>query len=483
MERRQPFVSVGIMHADKIKFKLNGNYNLSGCKPSESHGECMCKFEGKPYVGSQEVEQSGNELLFDGKFYKEFILVPVVDESNPDSETFWLRDVTIGVNFHWERKEDEKFRGFLKFIIDEGKVCAVNMIGIEDYLKSVISSEMNASSSPELLEAHAVISRSWLMAQMENRRVIKKDEQPVSSCVVTDDEVIKWYDREDHKLFDVCADDHCQRYEGLTKESTNTVAKAVDATWGKVLSYKGEICDARFYKCCGGVLEEFENAWEPKHYNYLLNVRDNEEALKAEAKGDFKAALSKDDLTIEENAEKWILGNPDSFCNTHDKKILSQVLNNYDQETVNFYRWKVEYTADEISAIAKKRSGIDFGTITDMIPVERGTSGRLTKLKIVGTKRTVTIGKELEIRKTLSESHLYSSAFIVRKYNAAGEEIKNISNEANENRPVRFELIGAGWGHGVGLCQIGAAVMGERGYKFDQILLHYYPNSEIVKKY
>ncbi|MDD3910984.1 MAG: SpoIID/LytB domain-containing protein [Bacteroidales bacterium] len=483
MERRQPFVSVGIMHADKIKFKLNGNYKLSGCKPSELHGECMCQSEDKPYVGSQEVEQRGNELLFDGKFYKEFILTPVVDESNPDSETFWLRDVVIGVNFHWERKEDEKFKGFLKFIIDGGKACAVNMIGIEDYLKSVISSEMNASSSPELLRAHAVISRSWLMAQMEKRRVIKKNEQPISSCVVTNDEVTKWYDREDHKLFDVCADDHCQRYEGLTKESTKNVAKAVDATRGKVLSYKGEICDARFYKCCGGVLEEFENAWEPKHYNYLLNVRDNEEATKAEANGDFKDALSKDDLTIEKNAEKWILGNPDSFCNTHDKKILSQVLNNYDQETENFYRWKVDYTVDEISAIAKKRSGIDFGTITDMIPVERGTSGRLTKLKIVGTKRTVTVGKELEIRKTLSESHLYSSAFIVRKYNAAGEEIKNISNEANENRPVRFELIGAGWGHGVGLCQIGAAVMGERGYKFDQILLHYYPNSEIVKKY
>lgn len=482
MERRQPFVSVGIMHADKIKFKLNGNYKLSGCKLSELHGECMCQSE-KPYVGFQEVEQRGNELLFDGNFYKEFILTPVVDESNPDSETFWLRDVVIGVNFHWERKEDEKFKGFLKFIIDGGKACAVNMIGIEDYLKSVISSEMNASSSPELLKAHAVISRSWLMAQIEKRGVIKKNEQQISSCVVTDDEVTKWYDREDHKLFDVCADDHCQRYEGLTKESTKNVAKAVDATWGKVLSYKGEICDARFYKCCGGVLEEFENAWEPKHYNYLLNVRDNEEAAKAEAKGDFKDALSKDDLTIEKNAEKWILGNPDSFCNTHDKRILSQVLNNYDQETENFYRWKVNYTADEISAIAKKRSGIDFGTITDMIPVERGTSGRLTKLKIVGTKRTVTIGKELEIRKTLSESHLYSSAFIVRKYNAAGEEIKNTSKEANENMPARFELIGAGWGHGVGLCQIGAAVMGERGYKFDQILLHYYPNSEIVKKY
>ncbi|MCI1720234.1 MAG: SpoIID/LytB domain-containing protein [Bacteroidales bacterium] len=489
MNSIQPFVSVGIMHADKIKFKLNGKYQLTSCKSSAAADaeNNLCAHTDRIFSGEHTVELNNGRLLLDGEGCDEFILTPTEDssEDEPKSElgTFWLYDVTIGVNFHWERKENEKFRGFLKFIVDEGKACAVNLIGIEDYLKSVISSEMNAAASGEFLKAHAVISRSWLMAQIAKRNNINSKTAPVNSFITTDKEIIKWYDREDHKKFDVCADDHCQRYEGLTRESTKTVADAVDATWGKVLSYKGEICDARFYKCCGGVLEEFENAWEPKHYDYLLNVRDNEDAAESERKGDFSAALSKTDLTKEENAEKWILDNPDSFCNTHDKKILSQVLNNYDQETVNFYRWKVEYSADEISAIAKKRSGIDFGTITDMIPVERGTSGRLTKLKIVGTKRTVTIGKELEIRKTLSESHLYSSAFIVRKYDASGKEIKNVSAEANGNGVARFELIGAGWGHGVGLCQIGAAVMGEKGYKYNEILRHYYPNSELIKKY
>lgn len=472
----QPFVSVGVMHAEKIKFNLDGNFKLTcSTHPYGPEG-------GKEliYTGEQEVEIKDNELCFNGKKCSDFILTPVVTKHGEAGGTFWLRDVTIGVNFHWERKEDERFCGYLKFIIEDGKVCAVNMVGVEDYLKSVISSEMNASASEEFLKAHAVISRSWLMAQMEKRKMIKKGDVLQSSCIKSDDQVIKWYDREDHKKFDVCADDHCQRYEGLTRETTKTVEKAVDNTWGKVLSYKGEICDARFYKCCGGVTEEFENAWEPKHYDYLLNVRDNEDAAVSERKGNFSAALSKIDLTKEENAEKWILDNPDSFCNTHDKKILSEVLNGYDQETVNFYRWKVEYGADEISAIAKKRSGIDFGTITDLIPVERGVSGRLTKLKIVGTKKTLIIGKELEIRKTLSESHLYSSAFIVRKYDTAGKEI---SSGTENNRPARFVLIGAGWGHGVGLCQIGAAVMGEKGYKYDEILLHYYPNSEIVKKY
>ena len=272
--------------------------------------------------------------------------------------------------------------------------------------------------------------------------------------------MIKWYDREDHINFDVCADDHCQRYQGITRASTETVRQAIAATRGQVLMYDGQLCDARFSKCCGGVYEEFENCWEPVHYHYLEARRDGENET------DFP------DLTVEENAHEWIMSRPEAFCNTADAEILSQVLNNYDQETTDFYRWKVTYGQDELSKLAFNRSGIDFGNIVDLVPIARGTSGRLYKLKIVGTKKTLTIGKELEIRRTLSTSHLYSSAFVVEK------------GEADANGlPSTFSLYGAGWGHGVGLCQIGAAVMGAKGYPYDKILLHYFVDADIEKMY
>ena len=280
-----------------------------------------------------------------------------------------------------------------------------------------------------------------------------------ATCIQTEDIYIKWYDREDHELFDVCADDHCQRYQGITKASNPNVAQAIQATRGIVLSDGQEICDARFSKCCGGISEEFPYAWEDRSYSYLKAVYDGKETH------EFP------DLTIEENAEKWIRQTPGTFCNTHDKHILSQVLNNYDQETQQFFRWTVDYTQAELSALIKEKSGIDFGNIIDLIPVERGKSGRLSKLKIVGTKRTLTIGKELEIRRTLSPTHLYSSAFIVEK------------GRIKDGVPQTFHFIGAGWGHGVGLCQIGAAVMGEQGYTYRQILFHYYKNAQIISLY
>ncbi|NDW12518.1 SpoIID/LytB domain-containing protein [Bacteroides sp. 214] len=270
-------------------------------------------------------------------------------------------------------------------------------------------------------------------------------------------EFIRWYERDAHTNFDVCADDHCQRYQGITRASTEIVQQAVKATSGQVLSHSGKICDARFSKCCGGVFEEFQNCWEEIRYPYLAKQRDS------------KSITDIPDLTDEATADKWIRTSPEAFCNTTDKKTLSQVLNNYDQETTHFYRWKVEYGQKELSELALSRSDIDFGDIIDLIPVQRGTSGRLVKLKIVGSKRTMVIGKELEIRRTLSTSHLYSSAFVVDK----------ITNEEE----IKFILTGAGWGHGVGLCQIGAAVMGEEGYKYDEILLHYYIGADIEKLY
>lgn len=434
----EPKVSVGIMFEPQIVFVLGGEY-LS---------------EGKSYSGEQRLFVSDGKVSFNGNLYDELLFEPVKAES-----TFELKDVTIGINFHWERKENQSFSGSVKFIVEDGKITAVNVLSVEDYLTSVISSEMSATASLELLKAHAVISRSWLLAQIQKNKEIVESKQEYSTMVVTEDELVRWYDREDHTRFDICADDHCQRYQGVTRASTSIVRDAIAQTRGLLLMSDGKICDARYSKSCGGAFEEFQYCWEDIKYPYLVKQRDS------------KTETELPDLTIEEEAEKWILSSPESFCNTTDKEILSQVLNHYDQETVNFYRWTQEYSQKELSALILKRSGVDYGDILDLIPVERGTSGRLVKLKIVGTKKTKTIGKELEIRRTLSESHLYSSAFVVEKV-------------GNENGvPQKFVLKGAGWGHGVGLCQIGAAVMGEKGYKFDEILLHYFVGASLEKLY
>lgn len=434
----EPKVSVGIMFEPQIVFVLGGEY-LS---------------EGKSYSGEQRLFVSNGKVSFNGNLYDELLFEPVKAES-----TFELKDVTIGINFHWERKENQSFSGSVKFIVEDGKITAVNVLSVEDYLTSVISSEMSATASLELLKAHAVISRSWLLAQIQKNKEIVESKQEYSTMVVTEDELVRWYDREDHTRFDICADDHCQRYQGVTRASTSIVRDAIAQTRGLLLMSDGKICDARYSKSCGGAFEEFQYCWEDIKYPYLVKQRDS------------KTETELPDLTIEEEAEKWILSSPESFCNTTDKDILSQVLNHYDQETVNFYRWTQEYSQKELSALILKRSGVDYGDILDLIPVERGTSGRLVKLKIVGTKKTKTIGKELEIRRTLSESHLYSSAFVVEKV-------------GNENgAPQKFVLKGAGWGHGVGLCQIGAAVMGEKGYKFDEILLHYFVGASLEKLY
>ena len=434
----QPEVNVGIIYGEqKIDFEFNSPYRVSA----------LLENEPLTVAGVQSVTCENGRVLWNGREYDELLFTP------EGLGTFWLRNVTIGVNFHWERREDQKFEGKLKFIVENGALTAINVIGVEDYLTSVISSEMSATASENLLKAHAVISRSWLLAQIEKNKEIVAQKKEYSACTCTDDELIKWYDREDHVNFDVCADDHCQRYQGLTRASTKKVRDAIAQTWGEVLAYNGKICDARFSKCCGGAVEEFQHCWEPVKHGYLVKLRDSENP----------ADLP--DLTVEENARKWIMESPDAFCNTTDKDILSQVLNSYDQETVNFYRWKVEYDKKELGELILKRSGVDYGEILDLVPVERGTSGRLVRLKIVGTKKTMTIGKELEIRRTLSASHLYSSAFVVEK---SGN---------------KFILHGAGWGHGVGLCQIGAAVMGEKGYNYEQILLHYFVGASVEKRY
>lgn len=422
-----PTVAVGIITAKAVDIDFHGAFRRTG--------------DGALVSGSVRFENLDSKLDF---------------EPAEDGAVFEVKDVMIGVDFHWQRRENQTFAGALSLLpCADGSITVVNRIGVEDYLRSVISSEMSATSSPELLRAHAVISRSWLLAQIRKNERIADGARAYDACTVTDDEIVRWQDREDHTDFDVCADDQCQRYQGVTRQSTAAVAEAVDATAGIALTDpdSGELADARFSKCCGGVFELFENCWEPVHHSYLT------------VRSDAPDALVYPDLRYESRARAWIEASPEAFCNTADESVLSQVLNNYDRESIDFYRWTVRYGVEELSDLVRERTGIDFGTITDLVAVERGTSGRIVRLRITGTKRSMIIGKELEIRHALSRSHLRSSAFVVDR---DGDD---------------FVLRGAGWGHGVGLCQIGAAVMAEKGYGWREILAHYFPGAELKKIY
>ena len=431
---QQPKINVGIMAAKEIRFCLNDSYT-----------DGRSSFEGEMKISAQGGRLNWNGILIDSLTLK----------PNEHGSTFTLHDVTIGIGFHWERKEEQTFPGQLRFIIEDGQVRAINVLPVEEYLTSVISSEMKPTASREFLRAHAVISRSWVLAQLRSpyRKTLQSDTAPVVNDHILS-RIIKWYDHDQHTLFDVCADDHCQRYQGRTRIISAAAEQAVRDTFGQTLTSQGHLCDARFSKCCGGVTEQFETCWQDEHKPYLIALRDssiNEGALPG--------------LTVEENAREWILSEPKSFCNSADGNILSESLNGYDLETPDYYRWRVEYTVGQISDIFRRKSGLDIGDIVDLRPIKRGPSGRIYELEIEGTKSTVTIGKELEIRRTLSESHLFSSAFIVEK-TADG-----------------FILHGAGWGHGVGLCQIGAAVMAAKGYTYREILQHYYPDTNLGRFY
>lgn len=435
----EPDVRVGIVSAESIRFSLNGDYVAKG----------------EVITGAQEVAFSEGGILWNGNIYRELTFSPC-----GEGVSFSLEDVTIGVSFHWERKETQTFQGTLKLMVEADKICAINCLPVEDYLVSVISSEMKATSSLEFLKAHAVISRSWLLSQIERRRRQGGDNNGFFSFIKKEDEIIRWYDRDDHTIFDVCADDHCQRYQGVTKANNVHVEEAVKETRGQILMSGKDICDARFSKCCGGVTEEFQYCWEDKPQPYLVALRDGADTLPTVP-----------NLMNEEEADRWIRTVPEAYCNTHDENILSQVLNDYDQETADFYRWRVEYTQEQIAGLISDNLKLDLGEIKELVPVARGKSGRIWKLRIEGTKGSFTIGKELEIRRALSKTHLYSSAFVVDRL------------DITAGVPRRFVLTGAGWGHGVGLCQIGAAVMGENGCKYDQILMHYYRGAEIRKIY
>ena len=435
--KEHPYVSVGIMESTEINFVLNGVFAVNG----------------QHITGVQQATLSEDKIAWNGQEAMEFIFTPLTA-----SCSFTLSDVVIGIHFHWERKEQQTFPGCLKLVVGKNSIIAVNIVHIEDYLLSVISSEMKASASLEFLKAAAVISRSWLLKQIENRQ--RRNTMTTEGRIDTAEELASWNDRADHTLFDVCADDHCQRYQGIQKATSTTVRQAIAETRGMILTSGDEICDARFYKCCGGMTEEYPTCWENLRFSYLSCVRDS-------TPGPEKFP----DLTTETEADHWIRSNPSAFCNTQDKNILQQVLNDYDMETMDFYRWKQEYSQQELRALITEGTGKDLGDIIDLQPLERGKSGRIYRLRIVGSRQSFIIGKELVIRRVLSTSHLYSSAFIVDR-----EDVRN-------GVPQRFILHGAGWGHGVGLCQIGAAVMGSKGYSYDKILQHYYQGAIIEKIY
>lgn len=448
VNKSAPEIEVGIMKAEKIRFRLDGKFQV--------------KQEDTVLAGDAEAEIVDGKIIIkcnDAQLVsiEPMLLIPIDKEKS----RFTLHDVVIGIGFHWEQKEEQEFQGALKLMNFDEEVQVVNVISVEDYLISVISSEMRGDSSPALLKAHTIISRSWLLAQIEKQDELAGSGETYELEHRTEEEYIRWYDREDHELFHVCADDHCQRYQGTTRSHNPEVIKAVRETAGEVLSYDGRICDARFSKCCGGVVEEFQYCWEPVVHPYLRRVEDNP------ADSGIKTA----DLKVEANAVEFIQASPEAFCNTTDAALLGQVLNDYDQSSNDFFRWELSYTQEEIASLISEKSGMDFGKVLDLVPVERGESGRLHKLKIVGSKQTLVVGKELEIRRWLSTSHLYSSAFIVKK-----EQVEN-------GVPGRFHLRGAGWGHGVGLCQIGAAVMASKGYSHTEILVHYFIDASIEKRY
>lgn len=444
MINKEPNIHVGIVEREsEVKGVFNGAYELP----------TTIRLQGAFSVRVTD----GRIVLFDSESV-EVMKAPEILCRPLGAATFTLNDVTIGIRFHWERKEEQTFGGSLRLIAaPDGTITAVNDIGVEEYLKSVISSEMSAEAPEELLRAHAITSRSWLVAMLEREQRVSASGVPAMRSRESASEIVRWYDREDHSLFDVCADDHCQRYQGITKIITATASKAIEDTRGSFLVHGEEICDARFYKACGGRTENFENVWEETLVPYLHSVSDSQRPHPP--------------ILSEEEARTWILSSPEAYCNTNDAAILSQILPSFDQETTDFFRWRIEYLPLQLKEILLAKSGIDFGDILSLTPVLRGPSGRILRLKIEGTKKMVVVGKELEIRRWLSKSHLYSSAFVV-----------DVERDKSGN-PAKFVFRGAGWGHGVGLCQIGAAVMAAKGKKAEEIVLHYFPGARLQRLY
>jgi len=434
----QPKLTVGVMDRQaEVSGRLDGNFRWD--ESSSVSGRFSAKAKARTIVLGDEAD-------------REVCCSKSIRLTGQEGSTFSLFNVTIGSRFHWERAEDQTFQGSLILLSrNDRTITVINEILLEDYLKSVISSEMSGAAPKEFLKAHAILSRSWLLAALDRKKKKIGKSTAASKTTKKRGEVLRWYEREDHDLFDVCADDHCQRYQGMTRIVSKRAEEAVLETRGRVITYQDELCDARYSKACGGITEDFDTAWDNKRIPYLRSISD--------------ALIPHRPITTEEEASAWILSNPQAYCCTKDERLLEKILPDFDRETIGFFRWKVDYSRTELEAILREKSGFDFGTLKAIVPLHRGPSGRISRLRIVGSKRSVVVGKELEIRRWLSRSHLYSSAFVV------------------EPEAKRFVFHGAGWGHGVGLCQIGAAVMATRGFSAEEILNHYFQGIEIKKIY
>ncbi len=438
----EPFITVGIAdHEKEISGCFEGTYRIEGDGPLDGKFSAI--------AGDKSIAFS-DALCNTTRRFQTLRCVGI------QGSCFRLANVVIGIDFHWERKEEQAFQGNLILRLrNDGTIAVINEISLEDYLKSVISSEMNSEAPKEFLKAHAILSRSWFLSALERKQSAHNTVEP--SGMFTEEEIIRWYDREDHDLYDVCADDHCQRYQGITKILSPQATEAVTETQGLVITWGDTICDTRYSKACGGLTEEFRTAWSDEHISYLRGISD--------------APVHHCPIRVEDDAARWILSDPIAYCNTHDERLLEKILPQFDRETKDFFRWTVRYGREELEQILTEKSGFDFGTLKDIIPIKRGPSGRIFRLKIVGSKKSIIVGKELEIRRWLSRSHLYSSAFIV-------ETDRDVMGEVRQ-----FLFHGAGWGHGVGLCQIGAAVMAHKGFSAEEILCHYFPGTKLLKIY
>jgi len=439
----EPTIKVGICDRyPEVRGRLNGIYRTNGA--------CLSgEFSARPAAGGMVLSDACGREVLRG---------PEIRLAAERGATFSLYNVTIGVRFHWERRQEQTFTGDLLLLpAEEGTVAAVNELPVEEYLAGVIAAEMSGEAPFEFLKAHAICSRSWLVAMLLRGRPEKGGGDRREAEDRQAGEIIRWYDREDHDLFDVCADDHCQRYQGIAGGGAGRAAEAVRATRGVFLVRNGEICDARYHKACGGLTEEFSTCWEERTVPYLTHVSDS--------------ARPHAPIRTEADAERWILGCPDVYCRTEDRDLLTRILPAFDRETADFFRWRASYGREELEEILRAKAGIDFGVLGALTPLERGPSGRIRRLRIEGSKAAVTVGKELEIRRWLSPSHLKSSAFIV------------LAERSPAGPPTRFTLYGAGWGHGVGLCQIGAAVRAEKGFNGEEILGRYFRGAALVKRY
>jgi stage II sporulation protein D len=439
-----PAISVGVMDGQpEVSGRLNGLFTLEGAGPAS--GRFSATVEGDKIILSADGGRTTGHA-------------PFLRLEAQEGSTFTLFDVTIGKTFHWERREEQTFHGnILLRLRPDGTLAVINEIGLEDYLASVISSEMSGSASSPFLRAHAILSRSWLMAALSRKGQHKEASSSPPTEGDAAGEILRWYEREEHDLYDVCADDHCQRYQGITKILSKEAGEAVEETRGMVLTFDGMVCDARYSKACGGRTEEFQTAWDDRPVPYLVSIADG--------------PVDTGPLRTEEEARQWVLSEPEAYCGMGDEGLLATILPDFDRETKGFFRWSVTYEREELEEILREKSGLDVGRLEDVVPLQRGPSGRISRLRIKGSKRSVVVGKELEIRRWLSKSHLKSSAFVV-----------TVPRDP-EGVPERFIFYGAGWGHGVGLCQIGAAVMASKGFTAEEILHHYFPGAKIEQAY